>query len=287
MNKQKYSLGMKLNQKRRFKLFAFLFVLMVVLGLLVKMNLLAQIHNKLIFYPSREIYSSPGRDGIPHEEIFVNTPDREKLHGYFLPAKVQTNKTIIYLHGNADNVSSWYLAPVEIQKHVPVNALLVDYRGYGKSTGNPTIEGVIKDAESMYEFLIQRGFKPENISVYGRSIGGAIALELATRRKVKSIVVQSSFLSLRDIAKEVYFFIPKSLVEGRFWNSKELIKKINVPILVSHGSGDEIVPASHSYSLYELANEPKKLVVLQGASHNDISSFFNEEYFEALKELFL
>ena len=251
------------------------------------MNLIANIHNSLIFYPSREFCSSPAEEGIPHEEIFIATEDGKKLHGYFFPHKEKTTKTIIYLHGNAQNVSDWYPAPIGIQKHVPVNALLVDYCGYGKSTGKPTIHGVITDAVAMYDFLIKRGYKPEDISVYGRSIGGAIALELAVRKKLKSIVVQSSFTSLVDIAKEIYPFVPGALIQNNHWNSKELIKKINCPVLISHGDRDEIVNVSHSYKLYKLANEPKKLIILKGASHNDISTYFNNEYFEALCKIFI
>ena len=257
------------------------------------MEILENIHNSLIFYPSKEFISSPGQDGIEHEEVFIKTSDGEKLHGYFLPASIKaglkpaSTKIVIYLHGNAQNVSAWYLAPVEIQKHVPVNFLLVDYRGYGKSTGNPSIEGVITDAQAMYKYLLDKGYKSENVSIYGRSIGGAIALELGSQEKVKSIVIQSSFTSLKEIAKELFPFIPNNLVKNDFWNSQELIQKIKIPLLISHGDRDEIVPISHSYKLYELANEPKKLIVLKGATHNDISSYFNDEYFKTLKELFL
>ena len=250
------------------------------------MDVLENIHNSLIFYPTKDFYSAPSDDGIDHEEVFIDTEDGEKLHGYFFPSREKTNKTFIYLHGNAQNVSTWYVAPVEIQKHVPVNALLIDYRGYGKSTGKPTIEGVIKDACEMYRYLIKRNYKSEDISVYGRSIGGAIALELGSREKVKSIVVQSSFTSLRDIAKEIYPIVPNVLVKNDFWNSKEIVKKINCPILISHGDKDEIVPVSHSYKLFELANEPKKLIILKDATHNDISDYLTSEYFQALENLF-
>ena len=137
----------------------------------------------------------------------------------------------------------------------------------------------------MYKYLTHKGYKPEEISLYGRSIGGAIALELAAKEKVKSVVVQSSFTSLKDIAKDIYPFVPEVLIEGNYWDSKELIKKINCPVLISHGDKDEIVPVSHSYKLFELANEPKKLIILKGATHNDVSSYFNEEYFEMLAKL--
>lgn len=251
------------------------------------MGIIENIHDSLIFYPSREFISSPKQEGIEHEEVFINTSDDEKLHGYFFPApNAKTNKTVIYLHGNAQNVSAWYIAPVEIQKYVPVNFLLIDYRGYGKSTGKPTVEGVIVDAQAMYQYLIEKGIKPEDISIYGRSIGGAIGLELATKVKLKSIIIQSSFTSLKKIAKELYPFIPDQLISNNYFNSIELIKKINIPILISHGDKDEIISISHSYKLFEAANEPKKLIILKDATHNDISDYLTNEYYKELNNLF-
>lgn len=263
-------------------------IIIVLLLSMSHMKIVENIQNGLIFYPSKEIYSSPEQAGIKSEEVFIKTEDGETLHGYYLPSPHGfTSNVIIYLHGNAENVSAWYEAPVLIQRYVPVNALIVDYRGYGKSTGKPTIEGTIIDAQAMYKFLIKRGFKGEDISLYGRSIGGAIALELAIRETVRSVVVQSSFTSLRDIAKEIYPFLPDVLIENNHWHSKDLIKKITYPILISHGDRDQIVSISHSYKLFEAANEPKKLIILKGASHNDVSSYFTDEYFNVLKELFL
>lgn len=264
-----------------------IFLICLILFLLISKKMIESLHNTLMFAPTRVFMDSPADHGINHEEVLIDTSDGEKLYGYLIPYKEKTDKTIIYLHGNADNVSSWYTACTEIQKHVPVNALVVDYRGYGKSTGSPTRKGVINDSLAMYDYLIQRGIIPDDISIYGRSIGGAIGLELASRRKVKSIVLQSSFTCIRDIAKDVYPLIPQIVILNNLLNSAELIKKTNIPVLISHGSNDETVPVKHSYKLFELANEPKKLIILEGAGHNDVSQFFNEEYFAALKELFL
>ncbi len=277
-----------------------LFYGLVVLGLVIisifwtfNMNIIDELHNKLIFYPSKEFYSSPEVDGIPYEEVFIKTPDKQTLHGYFFPAvidgikPVSCNKVVLYLHGNGQNVSTWYMAAAELQANIPVNILLVDYRGYGKSTGFPSINGVNIDAHSMYQYLVQRGFNPENISIYGRSIGGAIGLELAGRERIKSIVVQSSFSSLKDIAKEVYPILPDFLIKNNSWNSIETIKILKCPVLISHGDKDDMIPVHHAYKLYDAANEPKKLVILNSADHNDLSSCFTSEYFNALKELFL
>lgn len=250
------------------------------------MGFIENIKNTFLFAPMREFISLPESEGISCEQVFIETSDRERLHGYFFPAKQETKKTVIYLHGNAQNVSAWYPACVEIQKYIQVNFLLVDYRGYGQSTGSPTMKGVILDAQAMYKYLIDSGFKPEDISVYGRSIGGAVALELAVREKVKSAVIQSSFSSIEQIAKDLYPFIPSYLAKSKHFNSQDLIRQINIPVLISHGSHDELISINHAYGLYESANEPKKFIILKGASHNEISPYFTEEYFEELRKLF-
>lgn len=250
------------------------------------MDVIENIHSSLLFVPTRQVFGSPASEGIEYEDIHIETDDRETLHGYHLPHEEKTNKTIIYLHGNGDNVTIWYQSCVTIQKHVQVNALVVDYRGYGKSTGSPSRHGVVTDSLAMYKYLIDKGLKPEDISIYGMSIGGAIGLELAKRKRVKGVVIQSSFTSLKDIAKDVYPLIPRVIIRNDLLNSIQNIKQINAPILISHGSIDEVVPVEHAYKLFEAANEPKKLIILKGAMHNDISSFFNEEYFSELRRLF-
>ncbi len=241
----------------------------------------------LLFNPSTKIYSSPAQNGINHEEVYIDTPDGKKLHGYFLPAKEKTNKTVIFLHGNDLNVSRWFLAPVVLQQQVPVNFLIVDYRGYGKSTGSPTSHGLITDAVAMYDFLINKGFKKDDISVYGRSLGGAVALELTKRRSLHSAVIQSSFSSLRELVKNKYPYIPSFLIKNDLFNSKETANDLHIPLLVSHGTNDKIVPLNQSEELYKNASEPKKLIVLQGAGHEHLKKYYTEEYFQALRELFM
>lgn len=259
--------------------------------LLNSLNLFETIRNFLIFRPCKKIHIPPkditNNENISHEEVYINTPDGERLQGYFLKAKQNTDKVVIYLHGNDLNVSRWILAPIHLQKEVDVNFLIVDYRGYGKSTGSPTQEGVIIDALSMYNHLLEKGYKPENISIYGRSLGGAVALELANRVKVRSVVVQSSFSSRRDIMKHHYPFFPSFLVKNNYFNSKENVKKINAPILISHGTEDELVPLSQAHELYQNANEPKKLITLEGAGHKHLKKYYTQEYFETLRNMFV
>lgn len=252
------------------------------------MDLLESFQNSLIFLPDRNNYGSPESEGFDFEEVYVKTPDGETLHGYFFPCRgdhVHSDKVLIYLHGNAQNVSAWYLAVTEIIKNIPVNILIVDYRGYGKSTGKPSLKGVIVDAISMYDYVIERGFKEENISLLGRSLGGGIALELATRKKIKSINLISAFTSLADMCREHYPAIPLNIVKNELLNSKELIQKVSSFVFIVHGDKDTIVNVSHAYNLFENANEPKKLLILKGAGHNEINPYLTNDYFKILGEM--
>ena len=248
--------------------------------------------NKLLFQPSKELGSIPKE--VQKQEVSIKTKDGETLHGYFLKAKKNTDKTIIYLHGNAGNVDEgWYRAGTEMQENVNANVLIVDYRGYGKSSGKPSREGVIKDARAMYEYLIkEKRINGSNISVFGKSMGGAIAVELAAKLKqenkpLRSLIIQSSFTSLRDVAKSIFPYIPGFIVRNDLLNSLELIKELNIPVLISHGDKDELIPHEQSKRLYETANEPKKLIILEGAHHNDTSEYYskNEDYYKELKKL--
>ncbi len=255
--------------------------------LLKKLNVFHRLNDYLLFNPTYKAYSSPKDMGLAFENVFIQTPDQELLHGYFLPAKVPTDKVAIFLHGNDFNVTRWFIAPMNLQEHLNINFLIVDYRGYGRSTGKPTCDGVIADAIAMYDFLLSKGFKSENISIYGRSLGGAVGLELASRLPVRCVVDQSSISSLKDIFKEKLPRFLSFIARKDVFNSRELVKKIQVPILISHGTKDTIVPISHAHTLYENANEPKKLIILDGAGHEHLKDYYTDEYFDVLRKLFL
>ena len=247
--------------------------------------------NKFLFQASKELGPIPKE--IQEQEVLIKTKDGETLHGYFLKAKKNTNKTIIYLHGNAGNVGGWYRAGTDLQENVNANVLVVDYRGYGKSSGKPSREGVIKDARAMYEYLVnKKGINGSNISIFGISVGGAIGIELAARLKqeskpLRSLIIQSSFTSLKDVAKNIFPYIPGFLLRSNLFNLLERIKELSIPILISHGDKDEIIPYEQSKRLYEAANEPKKLVILEGATHNDTPKYYskNKDYYRELNKL--
>ena len=226
----------------------------------------------------------------PYDHFAVKIPstDGVSLHGLFFPHE-NSDKVVLYLKGGEGTIGLWYKAALGLQENVPANFLIADYRGYGKSPGSPTVKGLIDDTFAMYKYLVyERGFKPENISLYGRSLGGSLALELASKVKVRSVIVQSSFSSLGDLFRRAIPFMPQffsDFIAGDSLNSKSLIQKVKVPILIGHGSKDPIVPKAQALKLYNHANEPKKLIILEGADHSHLRKYFTEEYYAVLRQL--
>ena len=254
-----------------------------------KRDVFEVIQDRLVFFDvNKTIYADPKNDVIKYEEIFIKTFDGEKLHAYFLPSKLNvTSKTLLYIIGNGGNITNWYQYCTEAQNFLPINILIFDHRGYGKSTGYPSLKFVVQDIEAIDDYLIKRGYKAQDISVYGTSLGGALALELASRKPLKSVAIQTTFTSLRDSAKILYPFIPPNLIRDDILNSKELIKKVKCPILIVHGTEDIIIPLEHSKKLYKLANKPKKLLILKGGDHFDIDKLLDKKFYDILKAFFL
>lgn len=243
-------------------------------------------HTRHLFAPNKEITALPSDAGIHYEELHIPAGKSAELHGYYLPHKEKTDKVFIYFHGNAENVGYFHLCTL-IQQEIPINALIYDYRGYGNSSGTPTRKNTIRDAMKVFDFLEKRGFKEENISLYGRSLGGAVAIEVATIKKVKSLIIECSFLSVKEIAKYLHPLLPSFFVKNSIFNSRKNIKKVKSPTLFVHGTRDQKVPFHHGKELYELANEPKKLLSYKGGVHANLHKHFDDVYFQSLRDIML
>ncbi|MGH8727642.1 MAG: alpha/beta hydrolase, partial [Burkholderiales bacterium] len=204
---------------------------------------------------------------LAYEEVNITTADSEKLHGWFVPAD-QSRGVLLFFHGNAGNISH-RLDWLELFHAIGMATLIVDYRGYGTSSGKPSEEGTYRDAEAAWKSLVEsRGFKPDEIVVFGESLGGAIAAHLAARKQPGALIVLSGFTSVPDIASEVYSFVPARLLARFEYNTLENIKKAACPVLVIHSPDDEIIPFEHGRSLYDSANEPRQFLEIEGG-HND------------------
>lgn len=230
---------------------------------------------RTIFYPSKIMEFSPSDFGIEYEDVFFNTPDGVQLHGWFIPA-INSYVTVVYCHGNAGNISH----RIEVAKMFNercMNFFIFDYRGFGKSKGTPFEAGTYLDGLAAYNYLVKtRAISPERIVLYGKSLGAAIAIDLATQVKVACLISESAFTSTSDLARDVYKILPLWLFVTQKYDSLKKINKINIPKLIIHSQNDEIVPFPHGKKLFEVAKEPKELYVMKGG-HNDAFYIYSDE----------
>lgn len=260
----------------------------------IEYDLVDKVQNKVLFGSGKVVDLQSKNKNIENaEEISIETPDKETLKGYFLRAPVETKKTIIFLNGRGRNYSHCLDKLKDIQKKVPVNVLVVDYRGFGNSTGQATPEGVITDAKAMYDYLRNKGLESKDISVFGVSLGGAVAVELAKERPIDTLIIQSSFTAIEDIAKDkVAEVLPNKLTNFIAWltktefNSIESIKNIKADkVIISHGEADEIIPFKQGKQLFDAVPiKNKTFIPLKGAKHRDFFDFCNDDnYYNILK----
>jgi fermentation-respiration switch protein FrsA (DUF1100 family) len=234
------------------------------LGLLVIAQRLVE---RVIFQPSPGIDYAPAQLGIDAEEIRLTTEDGVRIHAFYLPAPGGASRALLFLHGNAGNASH-RLPNAALLAGLGVDVLLLDYRGYGVSEGTPSEAGVYADARAGLAWLVEeRGFPTERIVLFGRSIGGAVAVDLAQDRPLAGVVLESTFSSLRALARGFAGPLGGLLVRG--FDSEAKIARARAPLLFFHGDRDEIVDFSLGRALFDLAPSPKAFETLRGAGHND------------------
>jgi fermentation-respiration switch protein FrsA (DUF1100 family) len=221
---------------------------------------------KSTYYPFRAIEYTPKDIGLDYEDVSLNAKDGVHISGWFIPSQ-SSRSVILFAHGNGGNISH-RLQKIMILNRLNLDVLIFDYRGYGKSKGRPSENGLYLDAEAVYDYLLnEKKVPPRKIVGYGESLGGAVIAELALRRELGSIIMESSFTSVPDMAKTVAPFIPVFIFKSRF-DSLSKIKKIRSPKLILNSASDEIVPFELGRRLFDNAEEPKEFVEMQGG-HND------------------
>lgn len=234
------------------------------------------------FHPERGEALTPRTQGIAYEDVWIQSVDGVRIHGWFLPAKGRASGTVMFLHGNAKNISS-YLENVQWLPSYGFNVFMLEYRGFGHSHGKPTLPGVLADVDAGFsELLSRRDVDRQRIVLYGQSLGGALAVyyvaHTAYRPYVRALVVESAFSSYRAITTEKlasfwltwpFQWIPRLTVDEEYSPLPVIEKIAPTPLLVIHGDQDPIVPVHHSQQLYEAAHEPKELWIVPGGVHND------------------
>ncbi len=219
-----------------------------------------------IFFPSNDIVNTPGDINLTYEEIVFKSQDNVSLSGWFIPCK-RASFTIIFFHGNAGNISD-RLDKIALFHELGANTFIVDYRGYGKSDGTPSEQGLYKDATGAFDYLnTRKDIDPKRIIAYGASLGGVVAIDLAVKRDLAALIVDSSFTRAADMSKRIYPFIPTFLLKTKM-DSLSKIKKAVVPKIFLHSPDDEVVPYEMGKELYMNAAGPKSFLVING-NHND------------------
>jgi fermentation-respiration switch protein FrsA (DUF1100 family) len=220
------------------------------------------------FQPTTELLYNPGDIRLEYEKVLLKTSDNLILSAWFIPAK-NIKFTLLFCHGNGGNMAH-RLEFINIFNELGLNCLIFDYRGYGASGGKPTEDGLYIDAQTAYDWLInEKKISPENIIIYGQSLGGSVAAHLASNVKTKGLIIESCFTSYTDIAKKFYPYMPVKLVARYGFKTSDYLKKVNCPVLIIHSRNDELVPFEFGLQLYEeAAKEPKEFIEISG-SHND------------------
>ncbi len=235
-----------------------------------------------LYFPTREIEGTPNDIGLKYEDVYFDTEDGVRLNGWFIPAN-NAKGTILFCHGNGGNISHRFDS-IAIFNKLGCEIFIFDYRGYGRSAGRPNEQGTYLDALAAYEYLTkQKNRKSNRIVLFGRSLGGAIAIDLATKVEASALIVESSFTSTVNIAREIYPFLPVKWIVTMKYDSISKIDSIKIPKLIIHSRDDDLIRFHHGRELFEKAREPKKFLELRG-SHNEGFLLMEEEYTKKIGE---
>jgi fermentation-respiration switch protein FrsA (DUF1100 family) len=220
-----------------------------------------------LYCPVREVPYTPDELGLDFENVFFRTADGLRLNGWYIPDK-KSEFTVLFCHGNGGNIMH-RLDSTNILYNLGLNCFIFDYRGYGNSEGKPSEEGTYLDAMAAYKWLREeKKISANNIIVFGRSLGGSIAAQLASKVEVKTLIIESAFTSYVDIGRKFYPYMPVRWFARFSYQTNDYIKEVSCPVMIIHSRGDEIIPFEFGLELYRIANEPKEFVEIFGG-HND------------------
>ena len=266
----------------------------------VLLTLIMAFEDKLIYFPTKYpdgVWALPdarparGETFPQIEDCHFVASDGVKLHGWYCSpllseaggsVPVAAEMVLLWLHGNAGNISHRY-EMIRAMMKLPVRVFIIDYRGYGKSEGKPTERGLYLDARAAWDYLVnQRGVSPDRIIIFGKSLGGVPAIDLATKVEPAGLIVQSSFTSASDMAASLLPFFPGALLQTKM-DSVSKIQNVHCPKLFIHSPADEVVPYVLGRRLFEAAPEPKEFYDVKGSPHNSTYLIGGKPYFEALR----
>ncbi len=230
--------------------------------------------------PGRDLVATPAERGLRYQTVTVGTDDGERLHGWFVPAD-DARGVLLFFHGNAGNISH-RLESIELFNRLGLAVLIIDYRGYGRSTGHPGEAGLYRDARAAWRYLTgSRGIEPRRIVVFGRSLGAAVAARLAAEVSPAALIIESAFTSVADLAARQYPVFPVRMLLRHRYDTAAALAGVEAPVMVIHSRDDEIVPLAHGRRLYRSAPRPRQWLELRGG-HDGAFLTSRERYQQAL-----
>jgi uncharacterized protein len=241
---------------------------------------------RLMFFPDSLLRSTPAKHDLVYQDVWLSV-NTQQVHGWWIPSS-DLSPVLLYLHGNGSNNGDGVDLAAAFHQ-LGLSVLLLDYRGYGKSDRIfPNETRVYEDAEAAWNYLThEQKIIPENIFVYGHSLGGAIAIELATKHpEMAGLIVTGTFTSIRNIVNlnSLLQIFPLNWLLTQHFDSIAKIKSLQVPLLIIHGTADEVIPVAMGQKLYAAAPEPKQLVVIPGGDHNNLFRVGGQQYLSNLQQ---
>lgn len=221
----------------------------------------------MVFHPTRELGATPAAWGWRYEEAWLTSEDGIRLHGWFLPSE-GSRRVLLFFHGNAGNIADRGDS-LAIFHRLGLNVFIFDYRGYGRSEGEPNEAGLYRDAAAAWRYLTeQRGFAASDIVLFGRSLGGAVAAKLASEHSPAGLILESTFSSAREMAGHLLPIIGRLVLQRYALATADYVRQAHCPLLLLHSPEDDVIPYAMGEKVFAAAAEPKTLFRLRGG-HND------------------
>ncbi|NJO80134.1 MAG: alpha/beta hydrolase [Cyanobacteria bacterium RM1_2_2] len=241
---------------------------------------------RLMFFPSAQIQATPATVQLSYQEVWLSA-SRGQVQGWWIPAVSQTAPVVLYLHGNGSNLGDLVNRAARLHG-MGAAVFLIDYRGYGRSWGVfPSETSVYEDAAAAWQYLTQtRQISAQQVVLYGQSIGGAVAIEIASRHPdAAGIIVESSFTSMRAMVTRsvLEFLLPIDWILTQQFDSLTKVRSLQVPILLIHGTADQTIPAPMSQALFAAAPEPKRLLLIPNADHDNVAQMGGALYLQEVE----
>jgi fermentation-respiration switch protein FrsA (DUF1100 family) len=258
-------------------------VMLVAAGYAVVLLAAFAFQSRLVYFPnvpSRAIGPGPDSIGLAYESVEILTEDGVRLDAWYVPVR-EPRGTVLFFHGNAGNISH-RLDSLRVFNGLGFATLIFDYRGYGRSEGAVSEQGIYRDAEAVWRHLTEeRGIPATEVILFGRSLGAAVAAYMASQHRPGALIIESGFVSVPDMAAELYPWLPARWLARIGFPAGDYLKTVTCPVLVVHSRDDEIIPFNQGLRLFEVSHEPKQFLELRGG-HNDGFLVSGRRYLDGL-----